>query len=206
LGLTKKDSEGFRLRLDGKGRLRLELVTYGGQFLQNTQIGEMIKEQWKVIGVHLDVNEVERSLGMKRTAANEIQMFMWSNDGTEDMFTTKAPIPDDITSAMGPLWGDWFASGGQRGTKPDDPQMLRVMELLTSARGMSAADRINAGKEIWRICCDEMWFLGTVGLSGASVGTRIAKTALGNIPSRQANKLSGRTPALSRPMTFYWKS
>jgi peptide/nickel transport system substrate-binding protein len=206
LGLTKKDSEGFRQRLDGKGRLRLELMTYGGQFLQNTQIGEMIKEQWKAIGIHLEVGEVERSLGMKRTSANDVQMFMWSNDGTEDMFTTKAPIPDGLTSAMGPLWGDWFATGGQKGVKPDDPEMLRAMDLFMKAYGMNAEDRVKAGKEIWRICCEEVWFLGTVGLSGASVGTRIAKTALGNIPARQANKLSGRTPALSRPMTFYWKT
>jgi len=31
VGLTKKDGEGYRLRTDGKGRLRLELVTVGGQ-------------------------------------------------------------------------------------------------------------------------------------------------------------------------------
>ena len=30
IGLTKKDAEGFRLRTDGKGRLRLEVVTVAG--------------------------------------------------------------------------------------------------------------------------------------------------------------------------------
>jgi len=42
VGLAKKDGEGFRLRTDGKGRLRLEIMTLGGQFLQFTQIAEMI--------------------------------------------------------------------------------------------------------------------------------------------------------------------
>ena len=37
LGLTKKDGEGYRLRADGKGRLRLSLTTYLG-FLPFTQI------------------------------------------------------------------------------------------------------------------------------------------------------------------------
>ena len=46
LGLTRKDSQGYRLRTDGKGRLRLEMTTVGGQFLQFTQIAEMIREQW----------------------------------------------------------------------------------------------------------------------------------------------------------------
>ena len=30
LGLAKKDAEGFRLRTDGKGRLRIEMMTYLG--------------------------------------------------------------------------------------------------------------------------------------------------------------------------------
>ena len=47
LGLDKKDAEGYRLRSDGKGRLRLEVTTYGGQFIQFTQISEMIRDQWK---------------------------------------------------------------------------------------------------------------------------------------------------------------
>ena len=38
IGLAKKDAEGYRLRTDGKGRLRIEIMTLGGQFLQFTQI------------------------------------------------------------------------------------------------------------------------------------------------------------------------
>ena len=33
IGLTQKDSEGFRLRTDGKGRLRIEMITVSGAFL-----------------------------------------------------------------------------------------------------------------------------------------------------------------------------
>jgi len=39
IGLSKKDGEGYRLRTDGKGRLRLELTTYLG-FMPFTQIAE----------------------------------------------------------------------------------------------------------------------------------------------------------------------
>src|SRR5262245_14912566 len=70
VGLAKKDAEGYRLRSDGKGRLRIEIMTLGGQFVQYTQISEMIREQWKKIGIDLRVQEVERSLALKRTAAN----------------------------------------------------------------------------------------------------------------------------------------
>src|SRR5438093_13424585 len=79
LGLDKKDADGFRQRTDGKGRLRVEVTTYGGQFVQFTRISEMIKEHWKKIGIDLIVNEVERSLGEKRAANNELQLYAWNN-------------------------------------------------------------------------------------------------------------------------------
>ena len=65
LGLTKKDGEGYRLRTDGGGRLRLALTTYVG-FLPFTQIAEMIVEQWKKIGIRGEVQEMERGLATAR--------------------------------------------------------------------------------------------------------------------------------------------
>src|SRR2546428_6549297 len=53
IGLAKKAPEGFRPRKHGKGRLRIEIMTLGGQFVQFTQIAEMIREQWKRIGIDL---------------------------------------------------------------------------------------------------------------------------------------------------------
>ena len=87
IGLTKKDAEGYRLRTDGKGRLRIEIMTVGGQFLQFTQIAEMIREQWRKIGIQADISEIERSLAITRVGANEIQAHLWQNDGTEHFFT-----------------------------------------------------------------------------------------------------------------------
>src|SRR5262245_27035908 len=60
LGLTKKDAEGYRLRADGGGRLRLELTTYLG-FLPFTRVAEMIVEQWKQIGIRGEVQEIGRA-------------------------------------------------------------------------------------------------------------------------------------------------
>jgi len=62
-------------------------MTPGGQFVQFTQIAEMVREQWKKIGIDLVVQEVERSLALKRTAANEQQLGAWNNDGSEHLFT-----------------------------------------------------------------------------------------------------------------------
>jgi len=119
--LAKKDAEGFRLRTDGKGRLRLEIMTLGGQFLQFTQIAEMIREQWKKIGIDLVVQEVERSLALQRTAANEQQLGAWNNDGASISSRSDARVSlrhHRRRRLSGPLYAKWFQSAGTQGKEP----------------------------------------------------------------------------------------
>ncbi len=126
VGLTKKDADGYRLRTDGKGRLRLEMVTVGGQFVPYTQIGEMVKQQWKKIGIDVDVKELERNLAFTRDNNNENQMITWANDGSEMLFLfPRHALPVDAAeSHMGMAFARWYASNGAAGKKPDDPEML----------------------------------------------------------------------------------
>ena len=71
---------------------------------------------------------------------------------------------------------------------------------------MPEAERIQLGKQIWKIITEDVHSIGTVGLSPVSQGTRVAKNTLGNIPARMYNSPDGRTPGISRPMTFFFKS
>ena len=48
--------------------------------------------------------------------------------------------------------------------------------------------------------------LGLIGLGAASQGVRITKNNFGNTPSRMYNSPDGKTPGISRPVTFYFKS
>jgi peptide/nickel transport system substrate-binding protein len=209
IGLAKKDAEGYRLRTDGKGRLRIEIMTVGGQFLQFTQIAEMIREQWRKIGIQADVNEIERSLAITRVGANEIQTHLWQNDGTEHFFTFPGHLfPFQAAglggSNMGPLWAQWFRSNGAQGKEPSE-SMKKLIGLWQKAFGAPEEERIKLGKEIWRIAVEEQWAIGTVGLSPAAQGVRIVSNNMGNIPARMYNSPDGMTPASSRPETFFFK-
>jgi peptide/nickel transport system substrate-binding protein len=206
IGLDQKDADGYRLRTDGDGRLALEILTYSGQFMPFTQICEMIKEQWKEIGIWADCKEVERSLGGTIVKANEHQFLMWANDGSEDLFTSRKVFPVDTSewASTGPLYGAWYATGGESGKEPPEA-MRRAMEMFRSASGVTDEERVEMGKEIWRIAADEVWYISTVGLSPATGGVRVANVKLGNVPSRQLTTISIRTPSSSHPETFYWK-
>ena len=208
IGLAKKDAEGYRLRTDGKGRLRIEIMTLGGQFVQYTQIAEMIREQWKKIGIDLQVQEVERSLALKRTAANEQQLAAWNNDGSEHLFTFPVHVfPFEIAdvASSGPLYAKWFQSAGAQGKEPE-PKMKELMEKWKKAFGVPEKERIQLGKDVWRIAAEEVYIIGVVGQGPAAMGVRVVKNNMGNIPSRMYNSPDGKTPGISRPATFYWKN
>jgi peptide/nickel transport system substrate-binding protein len=208
IGLAKKDAEGFRLRTDGKGRLRIEIMTLGGQFLQFTQIAEMIREQWKKIGIDLVVQEVERSLAVQRTLANEQQLAAWNNDGSEHLFTFPLHVfPFDLVGVVatsGPLYAKWFQSAGTQGKEPP-ARMKELMEKFKKAYGVPEKERIALGKEVWKISAEEVYIIGVIGMGPASMGVRVVKTSMGNIPSRQYNSPDGKTPTISRPVTFFYK-
>jgi peptide/nickel transport system substrate-binding protein len=205
IGLDKKDSEGYRLRSDGKGRLRIEIQTFVG-FFQFTQICEMIREQWKKIGIQADVKEHERSLAYRRRDANEHQIHVDVHWGTENMFSHSMGtlFPFDATSAVGPLYGKWYASRGATGKEP--PARIReVMEAYREAFSVPEQEHIELGKKVWRIATEEQWTIGTVGLSPAVMGVRVAKVTIGNMPSRQFNGSTTLSPGQSRPETFFFK-
>ena len=204
LGLDKKDSEGFRLRTDGKGRLRLEWITVSAM-TNYTAAAEMVASQWKKIGIQADVKETERSLAQTRASANEHQLYTWNNGGSELLYLfPRHAIPVEPTEAyIGPLWAKWYGSGGTAGKKPDDPEMLRAYDLFRSAAGQKLEQRIKTAQEIWKILVDQQY---AVGLWGLGMSLRITNNKLGNVPARQCADQNCRTPGSSMPATFFFKS
>jgi peptide/nickel transport system substrate-binding protein len=206
LGLTKKDADGFRLRTDGAGRLSLIIDTWGGQFIQFTQICEMISQQVKAIGLDVQPKEIERSLGQKRNAANENQIYAWQNDGSDHLFTFPGHVfPYDVTGGGGALYAQWFQSNGTQGKEPP-PKVKEVMANFNKAFGVPEDEQVKLGKQIWATVVDEVFSIGVVGLAAAVNGVRVTKNTMGNVPTRIYNSPDGKTPAIARPATWYFKS
>jgi peptide/nickel transport system substrate-binding protein len=159
------------------------MITVGGQFVPYTQVGEMIKQQWKKIGIDVDIKEMERNQAFGMTANSAHQIITWANDGSEMLFLfARHALPVDAAEChMGMAFAKWYNDPTQ-GKKPDDPEMLRAMELFRKAFGMKEADQIATAKEIWKIIVEQQWSIGTVGQSPAFMGVRIVKNNMGNVP------------------------
>ena len=204
IGLKEKDAEGYRLRSDGNGRLRLTTVVESGQHTNFIGAAEMIGQQWKRIGIDLEIQVLESALAGTRGAANESQLNMHTGDGSDHLFTYPTHVfPSTPTTHGGVLFYRWFASGGAQGKEPP-PRMKEMMELYRRAFGVPEEERIRLGKEIWKIVAEEVWTIGVVGLAAATSGVRVTKNGLRNVPARQYNSPDGMTPGTSRPMTFFW--
>ncbi len=206
IGLTEKDSEGYRLRTDNGERLRLEVQAVQA-FLPWPKISEMVADQWRQVGIQADVKDTERSLAFTRAQANEHQIMVWNNGGTELLYLfPRHAIPVDPTEAfMGPEFARWYASGGAQGRAPEDPNLVEILDLFRSAAGQKSEERIETAKKIWEILIDQQYGIGTVGQSPALMGVRLVSNKLGNIPSRNCIAQHCRTPGGAHPETWYFK-
>lgn len=209
LGLDRRDAEGYRLRKDGKGRLRLKYTAVAASNANYTAMGEMVREHWKEIGIDLDVESIEGTLAIQRALANELQLAGINNSGSEDLFIfPEAVLPFSTTAypaGIGILYARWFHSGGREGKEP--PQRIRqALELWR--RGLSApdAERIAIGKEIWKIVAEDVFGIGVIGMGPALNGVRVASRKLDNVPARIINATAVKSPSNALPQTFYFKA
>jgi peptide/nickel transport system substrate-binding protein len=205
LGLTKRDADGYRLRTDGGGRLRLELTTYIG-FLPFTNIAEMISEHWKKIGIRGEVQQLERGLATTRVFANEHQIYFETQWGADNIYGHQPLIfPGEAQSPLGPLYGTWYSSAGAKGKQPP-ARMRELMEKYRKSFGVPDAERTKLAKDVWKIALDEMWIIPIVVNSPASQGVRVIKNNMGNIPARLWNSAVSDNPHIAHTETWYFKS
>jgi peptide/nickel transport system substrate-binding protein len=171
------------------------------------EVGEMVSQQvGEYLGIQLDLQAIMDELWWDRIDANEHQLAIWFNDGSEDLdLSPNMMLPvAHAWSGVGPRHALWAMTGGESGIEPPD-DMKEAQQIWLGAYALDHDERHEAMQEIWKIIIDGVWAIGTVGLSPATVGTRIAKRNLGNIPARQINSFRTRTSANSLPYTFYYR-
>jgi peptide/nickel transport system substrate-binding protein len=204
LGLTNKDANGIRQRTDGKGPLVLEINTVGAAFVNWTGIAQMVAQHWeKNLGIKATVNELERTLAETRLAAGQLQIRVWSNDGSDNPFTYPGHIlPYDNGSDWGPLYGTWWQSGGKTGVEPKGDD-LKMLQLYDQAKGVPTEQLGDIAKQILTIYLDNMYCIGTCGISPAILGVAVIKNYMGNVPESVVGTTPGQTPGNARPETWF---
>ena len=198
LGYTSKDSSGYRLRKDGKGRIILQYLCVSGGQADYPAMGEMLKQQWIKIGLDMNVTALATQLYSARLLVGDFH-FVGFSIGSEELFQN--PTFAFLTSNP---YNDWYNSGGQRGTEPFK-ELKDLMALWDRGYTSSETERVNIGKQWWTQMADTCLQIGIVGAALSSYGVRIHKNNVENVPARTISSATFGSPRQALPQSYFFK-
>ncbi len=181
LGLDKRDSEGYRLRTDNRGRLNIRISVAGQTFVNFDDIAELLVNHWKDVGLNIKLNIEAETLYGVRATNNEHQLSMGVAGGSENPWTYPVMTIPVSTGAFAPRVGSWYISEGKKGKAPSGG-LKRLVEIYEEGNSLPKKMRTELGKELWRIHSDNLYVIGTVAISRHERGCRGEKTIFAMFP------------------------
>jgi peptide/nickel transport system substrate-binding protein len=203
LGLTKRDGQGIRLMPNGKP-VTIELSVVPA-FAAWPDVAQLVAKDWEKVGVKVLVQIRERALHFKMREANELQTEMWNEDTTAFPFTGNAKVDprNSPILTLGPLFGKWVQTKGKEGMEPPAP-IKKIMELVDTARTVGPDQQVKLAQELFKIWADNVYEIGTVGLTPMVQGVVVANTRFRNVPTTLGNDWPLRSPGNARAEQFYF--
>jgi peptide/nickel transport system substrate-binding protein len=206
IGLDKKDAEGFRLLPSGK-RLMIELsvVEVFGPY---RDIATLVTKDFEKVGVKVNMQIRERALHFQMRQANDLQAEMWNQDTAGFPFTgsTKYDFRKDLYGNLtyGPQWKQWYDTNGKEGVEPP-AEAKKIVELQDKSKTVGSAEKAKIAQELFKIWVDNMFEIGTVGLTATDQGVAVVNVKLHNVPAKLTKDWPLRTPGNGRPEVWFFK-
>jgi peptide/nickel transport system substrate-binding protein len=197
-GLTKRNSNGIRLREDGKPVAFNVLVDTS--FADHVEAIELIKKRWRAVGIEMRSEPVAESLYKERVSANQHDAAAWTG-GAFNLPTGTGGnhyyVPSNGNSArQGILWAKWYVSKGQEGEVPP-PEIKKQLELFIQMRHEADPDKaLDLAKQVLQIAADQFYYIGT---SSVPNTYGIVKNDFHNVPETMVEVV---TPGLTHPEQY----
>jgi peptide/nickel transport system substrate-binding protein len=206
IGLTERTPEGLRRLPDGRP---MELVVEtAGEESEQSDILELVAEDWAAIGLKIHTRPSQREVFRNRIFSGETLMSIWygleNGIPTADM-SPQEFVPTDQLQLQWPKWGQHWQTKGEAGVAPDEPEAAKLLELFKDWRGATDTDR---RREIWNqileVYSDQVYSIGLIG--GVMQPVAVHKT-LRNVPAEAMyNWEPGAQFGIYRPDTFWFDS
>jgi len=205
LGLTKRDPQGIRLMENGKpATIEISVVPAFGAW---PDVAQLIAKDWESVGIKTVVQIRERALHFSMRDANQLMSEIWNEDSTGFPFTGNSKVDprNSPILTLGPLFTTWINSKGKEGVEPTPP-VKRIMELVDTARRVGPDGQAKAAQELFKIWADEVYEIGTVGLTPMIQGVVVINAKFHNVPLTMGNDWPLRTPGNARTEQFFFAS
>jgi peptide/nickel transport system substrate-binding protein len=203
IGLDKKGPDGIRLLSNGKpATLEISVVPAFGAW---PDVALLVAKDWEAVGIKTIVQVRERALHFKMNENNELMVEIWNEDTSAFPYTgnAKADPRNAPILTMGPLWRRWYQTGGKEGMEPP-PEMKRIVEIVDKARTVGPEDQVKLSQELYRIWADNLFEIGTIGLTPMVQGVVVTNVKFRNVPGTLGNDWPLRSPGNARTEQFYF--
>ena len=217
MGYTDADGDGYFDRQDGGGPLTLNFLSYWVHW----PYAQWVANDWDKLGIKVTTKEESPWSYTNAIPPTEYFAFFVSPEGGTNpwanMWNRVAPTTKD---AQGPAIGQYFQTRGEEGMAPTggDPkytdiygkmapdgtypadvagQMIRMQEIISQGlvRALLDPDRVEIGKELFRINAEDKYKVGGLAYSGIF---RALKLKRNNVRNVQKNWMGGA------PMEAYY--
>ncbi len=201
-GLTQRDDDNFRMRPDGKPLVLRALTFPSGNALPEIDVLEYAKRHWAEVGINMTIRNVSRELFYEEQQQGKYDLCGYSAAGylwdTDPLWY----VPTSVLTYWAPLYGEYTASGGDTGMKPEGvyAEIIELYEQLK--RAADEDERLELGREILRKHDENVWIIGLARIPFSPV---VASNNLVNV--REDAVFSFRTglPAATEPAQLFFQ-
>jgi peptide/nickel transport system substrate-binding protein len=206
MGLTERDSDGYRLLPDGS-RFTLTLEYPPDTHSWMPPIAELTKEYLRDIGIEMLEKTDDRSLYGQRVANNEVEFNEWATVGfTNTMITDPrcfVPYRTGDETIWYQLWSEWYVSEGERGEEPI-PEVKDLINWYEEMITIADEDERNAViDKILKSHAENLWTIGTLGMIPKPV---LVDKNLGNVPKDGVHGYDTIRMQPNHPEQFFFKN
>jgi peptide/nickel transport system permease protein len=209
LGLTGRDSEGYRTFPDGSRMTWvLNMTDYTAQ-----GPAQFVADDWAAVGVRALLRNRARRLFEQEKLTYEHDFTVWTGESEfYPLVEARNFVPTYFESFFAPGYGTWYQYGGLH----DDPAarrpnaieppvghpLRRAMELLEDAnRQPLEAVRIARFNEIQEIAADNVW---TISICSPPPQLVVVKNGFRNVPKVSLFGANVQSPANTGIETYFW--
>ena len=205
LGLDKRNRNGVRLLPDGRP---LDLIVETtGEDSEQTDMLELIRDQWQELGISIFAKPADREVLRNRTFSGDSLMTI--GYGIDNGMPTAAMPPRDFAPTsqadqpQWPKWGQYYETKGAAGEAPALPEAQRLMELFQEwSQTYEPARQRAIWDEMLDIYTSQCFTLGLIDEVRQPLAVR---TNLRNIPDEAIFNWEPQAQiGLYRPDTFFY--
>ena len=183
IGLTERDNEGYRLKLDGE-KLLIILQVQSAWIAELPDIADMLKEYFGEVGLNCIVKPMPKAAVYKVVEAVEHDIFIRYFAGGDTLYSPANPylFPRTVPHFAAPMWSLWILTDGEQGEEPPE-WVKRIAQIDDETKAeVNQEKRIALFNEAVLLHVNNLLPIGILGGGGLADSVFLLHNRIRNVP------------------------